>query len=60
MFQIDLTGKTVMITGVTTGIGASIAKMFAKAGANISGCGTSAAGGEFTSAVENPEKTLYT
>lgn len=61
MFQIDLTGKTVVITGVTTGIGASIAKMFAKAGANISGCATSAAGGEFTKAtVENPEKALYT
>lgn len=60
MFQIDLTGKTVVITGVTTGIGASIAKMFAKAGANISGCATSVDGGEFTRAVENPEKVLYT
>lgn len=60
MFQIDLTGKTVVITGITTGIGASIAKMFAKAGANISGCATSADGGEFIRAVENPEKALYT
>ena len=61
MFQIDLTGKTVMITGVTTGIGANIAKMFAKAGANISGCATSAAGGEFTKVIsETPEKKLYT
>lgn len=61
MFQIDLTGKTVVITGVTTGIGASIAKMFAKAGANISGCATTAEGGEFTKVgIENPEKALYT
>lgn len=61
MFQIDLTGKTVVITGVTTGIGASIAKMFAKAGANISGCATSADGGDFTKVTsENSEKTLYT
>lgn len=61
MFQIDLTGKTVVITGVTTGIGASIAKMFAKAGANISGCATSADGGDFTKVIsETPEKTLYT
>ena len=60
MFQIDLTGKTVVITGVTTGIGASIAKMFAKAGANISGCATSADGGDFTKvSSENPEKALY-
>lgn len=61
MFQIDLTGKTVLITGVTTGIGASIAKMFAKAGANISGCATSTDGSEFIKATaENSVKALYT
>jgi NAD(P)-dependent dehydrogenase (short-subunit alcohol dehydrogenase family) len=61
MFQIDLTGKTVVITGVTTGIGASIAKMFVKAGANVSGCATAADGGEFTKTIiENSDKTLYT
>ncbi|MFV8346172.1 SDR family NAD(P)-dependent oxidoreductase [Flavobacterium sp. ZB4P13] len=60
MFQIDLTGKTVLITGVTNGIGASIAKMFAKAGANVSGCATSADGSEFIKAtVENSVKGMY-
>ncbi|KQO20696.1 oxidoreductase [Flavobacterium sp. Leaf82] len=61
MFQIELTGKTVLITGVSTGIGASIAKMAAKAGANISGCATSATCSEFDKiAKENCVHTLYT
>jgi NAD(P)-dependent dehydrogenase (short-subunit alcohol dehydrogenase family) len=37
-FEIDLSHKTVLITGVTLGIGAGIAKMYARANANIAGC----------------------
>lgn len=37
-FSIDLSNRTVIITGVSSGIGAGIARMFAKANANISGC----------------------
>lgn len=40
MFQIDLTGKTVIITGCNSGIGLGIAHQMAKAGASISGCAT--------------------
>lgn len=61
MFQIDLAGKTVLITGVTSGIGAGIAKMFAKAGANVSGCATSADGSEFLKETKsNSVRALYT
>ncbi|HUQ64876.1 MAG TPA: SDR family oxidoreductase [Flavitalea sp.] len=37
-FNINLEGKTVVITGVSSGIGAGIAKLYAQANANISGC----------------------
>ncbi|HEY0667903.1 MAG TPA: SDR family oxidoreductase [Sphingobacteriaceae bacterium] len=37
-FNIDLSNKTVIVTGVTSGIGAGIVKMYAKANANIAGC----------------------
>jgi NAD(P)-dependent dehydrogenase (short-subunit alcohol dehydrogenase family) len=37
-FEIDLTGKTVIISGVSSGIGLGIAKMFARANADIAGC----------------------
>jgi NAD(P)-dependent dehydrogenase (short-subunit alcohol dehydrogenase family) len=47
MFQIDLAGKIALITGVSSGIGADIATMFAKAGANVSGCDLSHEDNEF-------------
>lgn len=59
--EIDLNNKVILITGVTSGIGAGIASMFAKAGANVSGCATSADGSEFIKATqENAVKALYT
>ncbi|SHM78524.1 SDR family NAD(P)-dependent oxidoreductase [Mucilaginibacter sp. OK098] len=61
MFQIDLTGKTVLITGVSSGIGADIAKMFAKAGANVSGCDLSEESAGFIDSIEqNGASALYT
>ncbi|MDB5087202.1 MAG: oxidoreductase [Mucilaginibacter sp.] len=61
MFQIDLTGKTVLITGVSSGIGAGIAKMFAKAGANVSGCDLSEECAGFIGSIEqNGASALYT
>lgn len=41
MLGIDLKGKTVLITGVSSGVGFGVSKMFAKAGCNVSGCGRS-------------------
>lgn len=37
-FEINLSDKTVIVTGVSAGLGAGIAKMYARSGANISGC----------------------
>lgn len=41
MLEIDLRGKVAIVTGVSSGIGVGIAKMMARAGCNIVGCGTS-------------------
>jgi NAD(P)-dependent dehydrogenase (short-subunit alcohol dehydrogenase family) len=38
--QIDLKGKVAIITGISSGIGEAIAKVFAQAGADIVGCAT--------------------
>lgn len=58
--SIDLTGKVVLITGVSSGIGAAVAEMFAKAGADVAGCATAKDGREFISAVQKQRrKVLY-
>jgi NAD(P)-dependent dehydrogenase (short-subunit alcohol dehydrogenase family) len=38
--DLNFSGKLVLITGVTSGIGAGVAAMFARAGASVAGCGT--------------------
>jgi len=62
--EINLKNKTALITGVTSGIGAGIAKMFARAGADIAGCGRHSRDSDvakrFTESVEEcGAKTLY-
>lgn len=41
--SIDLQGKRAFVSGVSSGIGASIAALLAKAGCDVAGCGRSAA-----------------
>ncbi|MGM0378076.1 MAG: SDR family NAD(P)-dependent oxidoreductase [Bacteroidota bacterium] len=41
MISLDLNDKVAVVTGVTSGIGAGIASMMAKAGSHVSGCGKS-------------------
>lgn len=42
--EINLHNKVAIVTGVTSGIGRGVAKMLAKAGCNVAGCGTSTPG----------------
>lgn len=41
MLSIDLSGRVAIVTGCTQGIGLGIAKMLAKAGCHVAGCGLS-------------------
>lgn len=45
-FNIDLTGKVVLVTGVSSGIGLGTAQEFARAGACVAGCSRKAADDE--------------
>lgn len=61
MFQIDLTGKTVLITGANAGLGLGIAHEMARAGANVSGCARGQTDDAFVAAVsQHGGRVLYT
>ncbi|WP_034044700.1 SDR family NAD(P)-dependent oxidoreductase [Wocania ichthyoenteri] len=65
MLAINLKGKTALVTGVSSGVGLGIAKILARAGCNISGCGTSAENSEgvvtfFKTIKEEGTQALYT
>ncbi|WOO43191.1 SDR family NAD(P)-dependent oxidoreductase [Rubellicoccus peritrichatus] len=62
--QIDLTDKRAFVSGVTSGIGAAIAEVLAKAGCDVAGCGRSESNSSgakaFVKAVEaNDRKAVY-
>lgn len=65
MLNIDLKGRTALVTGVSNGVGLGVAKMLAKAGCNVSGCGRSSENSEgaktFISAIEKEDtQAIYT
>ena len=62
--EINLTGKRVFVSGVTSGIGASIAEKLAQAGCDVAGCGCSSPDSDgakaFVASVEaNGRKAFY-
>jgi NAD(P)-dependent dehydrogenase (short-subunit alcohol dehydrogenase family) len=65
MLTTNLKGKTALITGVSSGVGQGVAKILAKAGCNISGCGRSSEKAEravYFSKIMNKEQaqSIYT
>lgn len=64
MMPIDLQGKVAIVTGSTQGLGLGIARIMAKAGCDVAGCGLSSPesekGSSFRSVVEgNGQKSYY-
>jgi len=63
LLEINLENKIALVTGVTSGIGAGIAKILAKAGCNVAGCGkteeNNATAKAFIQSVQEYEKTAF-
>lgn len=58
MLEINLTNKVAVVTGVTSGIGAGVAKVLAQAGCHVAGCALSADNDEGTIAFVNSVESL--